>query len=241
MEEKERNELLERFMEGATTLDEERRLAEWFRRSEAGGELEAYRRMFALWDEGEVWPEPDGAPVAPARKQPRARRWLCRTAVAACLVAAVAAATLLPGPERRTEPEQAAVSASQTVAVAPREVRIAAAAVVSADEAAPSRPERPARRRPAATKAADDTLPLAAFGIESGVYVEPQAASLPAVTLGMEQFGDYLVQAYDEVCRLSPSRQKVLRDIAYIYAENTFINTTIAGCTVSLSLASLTQ
>lgn len=46
--------LLQRFMDGISTLEEEARLAEFFRTHEVAGEWTAYKEMFALFDEGKV-------------------------------------------------------------------------------------------------------------------------------------------------------------------------------------------
>lgn len=76
------DELLGRFMQGESTLDEERVLGEWFRCHEVDGSLEPYRRMFAYFDAG-----------MPARRRTaprRARRMWWQAAVAAMLTALVA-------------------------------------------------------------------------------------------------------------------------------------------------------
>lgn len=46
--------LLQRFMDGTSTLEEEARLAEFFRTHEVAGEWATYKDMFALFDEGKV-------------------------------------------------------------------------------------------------------------------------------------------------------------------------------------------
>ena len=46
--------LLQRFMDGTSTLEEEAQLAEFFRTHEVTGEWTAYKEMFALFDEGKV-------------------------------------------------------------------------------------------------------------------------------------------------------------------------------------------
>lgn len=46
--------LLDRFLEGTSTLDEEKRLADYFRTHEVGEELSAYKEMFAMFDDGQV-------------------------------------------------------------------------------------------------------------------------------------------------------------------------------------------
>ena len=45
-------ELLERFMKGETSLDEERELGDWFRSHEVDDALKPYQRMFSAFDEG---------------------------------------------------------------------------------------------------------------------------------------------------------------------------------------------
>lgn len=46
--------LLQRFMDGTSTLEEEVQLAEFFRTHEVAGEWATYKDMFALFDEGKV-------------------------------------------------------------------------------------------------------------------------------------------------------------------------------------------
>ena len=46
--------LLEKFMAGTTTLEEEAQLADFFRTHEVAGEWGTYKEMFALFDEGKV-------------------------------------------------------------------------------------------------------------------------------------------------------------------------------------------
>ena len=46
--------LLQRFMDGTSTLEEEAQLAEFFRTHEVAGEWATYKDMFALFDEGKV-------------------------------------------------------------------------------------------------------------------------------------------------------------------------------------------
>ena len=46
--------LLEKFMAGTTTLEEEAQLADFFRTHEVAGEWSTYKEMFALFDEGKV-------------------------------------------------------------------------------------------------------------------------------------------------------------------------------------------
>ena len=54
MTKEEVEQLLKRFMDGTSTLEEEAQLAEFFRSHEVVGEWKEYKEMFALFDEGNV-------------------------------------------------------------------------------------------------------------------------------------------------------------------------------------------
>ena len=51
--------MLDKFMAGETSLNEEQMLAEYFRTNEVGDEWQEYKEMFALFDTGKVDIEPD--------------------------------------------------------------------------------------------------------------------------------------------------------------------------------------
>lgn len=51
--------MLDKFMAGETSLNEEQMLAEYFRTNEVGDEWQEYKEMFALFDSGKVDIEPD--------------------------------------------------------------------------------------------------------------------------------------------------------------------------------------
>lgn len=53
--------ILDKFMTGETSLEEEKMLAQYFRTHEVGDEWQEYKEMFALFDNGEVDIEPDDA------------------------------------------------------------------------------------------------------------------------------------------------------------------------------------
>lgn len=76
--------LLDKFMAGTTTLDEERTLVQYFRTQEEEAEWLPYKEMFALFDAGQV-----EVPPTPAAEKPRARvispRWML-SGVAASLI-----------------------------------------------------------------------------------------------------------------------------------------------------------
>lgn len=104
--EKQIRQLLTRFMEGHTTVEEEQEIARWFAaRSEVAPDLEDYRQMFAYFDAG--MPEEDVAatPVAAGRSSSVARSIALRVAMiaAACVaVAVVMTLALSPSSRRQT-------------------------------------------------------------------------------------------------------------------------------------------
>ena len=51
--------MLDKFMAGETSLNEEQMLAEYFRTNEVGDEWQEYKEMFALFDSGKVDIEPE--------------------------------------------------------------------------------------------------------------------------------------------------------------------------------------
>ena len=89
--EKQIRQLLTRFMEGQTTVEEEQEVARWFAaRREVAPDLEDYRQMFAYFDAG--MPEEDVAvsPVVAGRSLSTARRIALRVAMVAAACVAVA-------------------------------------------------------------------------------------------------------------------------------------------------------
>ena len=93
--EKQIRQLLVRFMEGQTTVEEEQEIARWFAaRSEVAPDLEDYRQMFAYFDAG--MPEEDVAvtPVAAGGSPSVARSIALRVAMIAVPVDTVAGAAV---------------------------------------------------------------------------------------------------------------------------------------------------
>ena len=72
--------LLKRFMQGETTLDEERELGDWLRTHEVDDTLRPYQQMFAAFDAGMPWVQP-----APPRRRIVWWHWAAAAAVAALL------------------------------------------------------------------------------------------------------------------------------------------------------------
>ena len=95
--------LLNRFMEGATTIEEERLLADYFRKTEhVTEEWSDYRRMFDWFSEG-----------MPMKKTAPRRRWW-PWAAAAAVITAIIIAFSIPGKETPQVAQQTAPSAPST-------------------------------------------------------------------------------------------------------------------------------
>lgn len=109
--------LLDKFMDGQTTVEEEALLAEYFRSSDVPAEWEDYRLMFSYFDRGM---EGDLVPV----EQPRptltrlmGRRWW-GIAAAACITAAIVATAVLHQPTTTTTvPETPPVASNETTPI----------------------------------------------------------------------------------------------------------------------------
>lgn len=87
--------LIDKFMSGTTTLDEEKTLGDFFRRTEhLPAELEPYRDMFAYFDNG-MTGEPSGEPVSHTVPV-RSLRWIAGIAAAVAVIF-VAAYQFMPG------------------------------------------------------------------------------------------------------------------------------------------------
>lgn len=87
--------MIDKFMSGTTTLDEEKTLGDFFRQTEClPAELEPYRDMFAYFDNG-MTGEPSGKPVSHAAPV-RSLRWIAGIAAAVAVIF-VAAYQFVPG------------------------------------------------------------------------------------------------------------------------------------------------
>ena len=100
--------LLDKFMDGQTTVEEEAQLADYFRSADVPTEWEDYRVMFDYFDSGMG----DGlVPVErprPTLTRLMGRRWW-GIAAAACITAAIVATAMLHHPTTTTQPEIAEV------------------------------------------------------------------------------------------------------------------------------------
>lgn len=87
--------LIDKFMSGTTTLDEEKTLGDFFRQTERlPAELEPYRDMFAYFDNG-MTGEPSDKPVSHAAPV-RSLRWIAGIAAAVAVIF-MAAYQFVPG------------------------------------------------------------------------------------------------------------------------------------------------
>ena len=101
--------LLDKFMNGLTTLEEEAALADYFRTHEVPEEWEDYRQMFGYFDRGM-----EGELITPqAQEQPfmrlMGRRWW-GIAAAAAITAVIVATVVLHNPASTTQPVVAEVA-----------------------------------------------------------------------------------------------------------------------------------
>lgn len=88
--------LLQRFMDGTTTLEEEALLAEYFRTHEAAGEWAEYKEMFALFDNGKV---------KPSIKQEKRSRWWKYAGIAAAISLLISLGFFLPCSNQPEQPK----------------------------------------------------------------------------------------------------------------------------------------
>lgn len=142
------SDLLDKFMDGLTSLEEEAALGDYFRTHEVPREWEDYRLMFGYFDRGM---EGDLVPV----EQPRpsltrlvGRRWW-GIAAAACITAAIVATVVLHRPSTTvTVPETPPAIAQKADSIAtPVEVEAESQPQQLAEVTpiSPARPVRPAR------------------------------------------------------------------------------------------------
>ena len=143
--------LLDKFMDGQTTVEEEAQLADYFRTHDVPAEWEDYRDMFGYFDRGM-----EGDLVSVQQSQASLTRLMGRRwwgiAAAACITAAVVGAVLLNRPSTTT-PQQppVIVQTDNDTLVPPPVVKVAPQQLASASpehpvpQTRPVNPSRPAR------------------------------------------------------------------------------------------------
>ena len=92
----ERADLLDKFMAGETSLEEENILAQYFRTHEVSDEWKEYKEMFALFDDGAVDIEQEAKPVAKPKIIPF--RWIM-TGIAASVILLIGISLLMKDSE----------------------------------------------------------------------------------------------------------------------------------------------
>lgn len=141
--EKQIRQLLARFMEGQTTVEEEQEIAQWFAaRREVAPDLEDYRQMFAYFDAG--MPEEDVAvtPVTAGGSSSVARSIALRVAMIAAACVAVAVVMTLA-----LSPSSPSADSVQIAAVPVDTVSGAAVHAPSVPKADSVKSEKPKARR----------------------------------------------------------------------------------------------
>ena len=122
--------LIDKFMSGTTTLDEEKALGDFFRQTEhLPAELEPYRDMFAYFDNG-MTGEPSDLPVSHAAPV-RSLRWIAGIAAAVAVIF-VAAYQFMPDGTDETPVMQ--TSKSQVAQAQPTDSAIARPDTISDKE-----------------------------------------------------------------------------------------------------------
>ena len=109
--------LLDKFMDGQTTVEEEALLADYFRSGDVPAEWEDYRVMFDYFDSGmEDYPV-TVEQARPSLTRQMGRRWW-GIATAACITAAIVATVVLHQPESTTiEPKMTEVVSNETTSI----------------------------------------------------------------------------------------------------------------------------
>ncbi len=109
--------LLDKFMDGQTTVEEEALLAEYFRSSDVPAEWEDYRLMFSYFDHGMEGDLVPGEQQRPKLIQLIGRRWW-GIAAAACITAAIVATAVLHQPESTTTvPETPEIASNEAAPI----------------------------------------------------------------------------------------------------------------------------
>ena len=108
--------LLDKFMDGQTTVEEEAQLADYFRSGNVPAEWEDYRAMFDYFDSGM-----EGGPVLVEQPRPTLTRLMDRRwwgiAAAACITAAIVATVVLHSPTTTTVPETPPVASNESTPI----------------------------------------------------------------------------------------------------------------------------
>ena len=109
--------LLDKFMDGQTSVEEEALLAEYFRSGDVPAEWEDYRAMFDYFDRGMEGDLVPAEQPSPSLTRLVGRHWW-GIAAAACITAAIVATVMLHRPATTTVPETPPVIAQKADSIA---------------------------------------------------------------------------------------------------------------------------
>jgi hypothetical protein len=129
--------LLDKFMDGQTTVEEETLLAEYFRSHDVPAEWEDYRDMFGYFDCGMQGDLPVQQPQAPLTRL-MGRRWW-GIAAAACITAAIVVAAMLRHSSTTSPQQPTVITQNDNDTLAPPPV-----VEVAPQQLAEASPEHPA-------------------------------------------------------------------------------------------------
>lgn len=108
--------LLDKFMDGQTTVEEEALLADYFHSDDVPAEWEDYRAMFDYFDSGmEDYPVTVEQP-RPTLTRQMGRRWW-GIAAAACITAAIVATVVLHHPTATTVPKMPPIASNESAPI----------------------------------------------------------------------------------------------------------------------------
>ena len=138
--------LLDKFMNGQTTVEEEALLADYFRNADVPAEWEDYRTMFDYFDHGMEEYLVTTEQSRPSLTRIMGRRWW-GIAAAACITAAIVATAMLHHPTRIVQPETPPVTAQRidTIATPATTVETEPQQLASATPVSPENPARSTR------------------------------------------------------------------------------------------------
>ncbi len=146
------SDLLDKFMDGLTSLEEEAALGDYFRTHEVPREWEDYRLMFGYFDRGMEGDLVPAKQPSPSLTRLVGRRWW-GIAAAACITAAIVATVVLHRPSTTvTVPETPPAIAQKADSIATPVAMEAESQPPQLAATTPAQPARPARPAPKSTR-----------------------------------------------------------------------------------------
>ena len=146
------SDLLDKFMDGLTSLEEEAALGDYFRTHEVPREWEDYRLMFGYFDRGMEGDLVPAKQPSPSLTRLVGRRWW-GIAAAACITAAIVATVVLHRPSTTvTVPETPPAIAQKADSIATPVAMEAESQPPQLAATTPAHPARPAHPAPKSTR-----------------------------------------------------------------------------------------